>query len=331
MMRSRRLFTLSLLFGISTCLSTAFPQQKIAQTGFQFLSVGTDARATAMGEAVTTQEGSPMALFYNPAGMARVESFIEFSANHMQWLSGIDYFTSVLSVRPSHGEYGVLGVSFMFVDYGNIIGTVVAANEQGFVETGNISPNAYALGFGYSKALTDRFAVGGQIKYVKQSLGNLAFPTTDSTQSKLNFSADVFAFDFGTIYRTGFKSLSFGMTIRNFSRQINYINEDFELPLTFKIGFSIDAFDFVDGLENQSFLVTFDAVNPRSFQEFFSIGGEYKFMDTLSLRAGYVANQDDYDFTAGFGLNIYKMNFDYSFTPFNTFENVHRFSIKFKL
>jgi len=316
---------------VALLLGSAFGQEKIGQTGFQFLSVGTDARATAMGEAFTTQEGSPMALFYNPAGVARVESFIQFSANHMTWLADIEYFTGALSIRPSNGDYGVVGLSFLYVDYGEIIGTVVAANDQGFVETGNIAPNAFALGLGYSKALTDRFAVGGQIKYVKQSLGALAFPTTDTTQTSTDFSAAVVAFDFGTIYRTGFKSLSFGMTIRNFSQEITYISENFELPLTFKIGFSIDAFDFMGGMENQSLVVSFDAVNPRSFQEFFSIGGEYTFMSTLALRAGYVASQDDYGLTAGFGLNVYNVNLDYSYTPFDVFDDVHRFSVKFKL
>lgn len=330
-MQNRTMRIFAVIFSTGVLLSSLQAQEKIAQTGFQFLSVGTDARATALGEAVTTLEGSPMALFYNPAGMARVNSFVQFSANHMKWLADIDYLTGALSLRPSHGEYGVFGLSFLYVDYGELIGTVVAANEQGFVETGNISPNAFAVGFGYSKALTDRFAVGGQVKYVKQALGNLAFPVTDSSQSQLNFSTDVFAFDFGTIYQTGFKSLSFGMTIRNFAQEINYISEDFELPLTFKIGFSIDALDFFDGMENQSVLVSFDAVNPRSLEEFFSFGVEYKFMDAIALRAGYAANQDDYDFSAGFGVHVYNLNLDYSYTPFDVFEDVHRFSVKFQL
>ncbi|NIR52185.1 conjugal transfer protein TraF [candidate division KSB1 bacterium] len=309
----------------------AFSQEKLAQTGFQFLSVGTDARATALGEAVTTVEGSPMNLFYNPAGMAGVESFLQFSANHLQWLVDIDYYSGALSINPEHGRYGVFGLSFLFVDYGTIIGTVVAATEQGFVETGKIEPNAFAIGLGYSKALSDRFSVGGHLKFVKQALGNLAFPESDTTLSAVNFSESAVAIDFGTIYKTGFKSLTFGMTIRNFSREINYISEDFELPLTFKIGFSINTFDFLGESQNQSLVMSFDAVNPRSLEEFFSIGGEYTFMDVLSLRAGYVANQDEYALTAGFGINAYKMHLDYSYTPFDSFEDIHRFSAKFKL
>ena len=69
----------------------AYSQKKLAQTGFQFLSVGTDARATAMGEAFTTVEGSSASLFYNPAGLAKVPSFLAFSLNQMEWIADIQY------------------------------------------------------------------------------------------------------------------------------------------------------------------------------------------------------------------------------------------------
>ncbi len=328
----RLISTIVCLIVSVTCFgSTAFSQEKIAQTGFQFLSVGTDARATALGEAFTTVEGSPMALFYNPAGMARVDSDLQFTANHMQWLSDIDYFSGALSFKPQQGRYGVFGLSFLYVDYGEIIGTIIAQNDRGFTETNPISPYAFAVGVGYSRALTDRFAVGGQIKLVKQVLGDLVFPEPDSGSTEINFAKGVAAIDFGTIYKTGYKSLSFGMTIRNFSNEIRYVTEDFELPLTFKIGFSIDALDFWGNPDGQSFLLSFDAINPRALGEFFSIGGEYQLMNVLSLRAGYVAGQDEYDVTAGFGVKAYNLDLDYSYTPFKSFEDVHRFSAKFRL
>ena len=53
---------LFLLICFSFLTSSSFSQRKLAQTGFQFLSVGTSARATAMGEAFTTVEGSSASL-----------------------------------------------------------------------------------------------------------------------------------------------------------------------------------------------------------------------------------------------------------------------------
>ena len=46
---------------------------KLAQTGMKFLSFSPDARAAALGDAITAKTGGASSLFYNPAGMARLE------------------------------------------------------------------------------------------------------------------------------------------------------------------------------------------------------------------------------------------------------------------
>ena len=52
---------------------------KLAQTSFKFLNISTDARAAALGDAMTaTDMRSSAAMFYNPAGMARPDK--QFSA-----------------------------------------------------------------------------------------------------------------------------------------------------------------------------------------------------------------------------------------------------------
>ncbi len=305
-------------------------QEKLAQTGLQFLSVGTDARATAMGEALTTFEGTAVSLFYNPAGMARLPKLVDLRVSRMTWIADINYVSAAMAFSFAEGRYGVFGISVLSVDYGDFIGTVVADNERGFIETGSFSPSAYVIGVGYAKDLTDRFSVGGQIKLVAQSLGKPYVPVSDSLQVQKSFSQSVYAFDFGTLYKTGFKSLRFGMSVRNFSRELKYAQEGFQLPLTFKIGFSMDVMDFWGNRpENQSLWVFIDTINRRSFREFVTIGGEYRFMDKFYLRAGYVSLQDVYDFTYGFGLNGFGIAIDYSYTPMSVFTDVHRVSFGF--
>lgn len=334
-MNMKKLFiiAISFIFMLGCLISDGLAQKKLAQTGFQFLSVGTDARATGMGEAYTTVEGSSASLFYNPAGMARIPNFVEVIASRTTWIADIDYITGSMAVRPWRGQYGVLGISFMAIDYGELQGTVVADNEQGFIETGNFSPSAYAVGIGYANDLTDRFAVGGQIKIVSQSLGNSIIPigAADSKETTTkHYSEEVVAFDFGTLYKTGFKSLAFGMCVRNFAEEVKYEREGFQLPLTFKVGFSMNVMDFMPSFaKDHGFLLSIDAVHPRDFPEYLNIGAEYTFMKLLSLRGGYITQQDDYGLAAGFGVNVYGMNFDYSYTPFDIFEDINRFSVKF--
>jgi len=46
--------------------------EKLAQAGFEFLSVVSDARAAAMADAMTSLQIGSSALFFNPAGMANI-------------------------------------------------------------------------------------------------------------------------------------------------------------------------------------------------------------------------------------------------------------------
>lgn len=335
----KKFLTLFMFFAliIFLAVSSGFAQKKLAQTGFQFMSVGTDARATAMAEAFTTVDGSSICMNYNPAGLASVNSFIDLSFSSMQWIADIKYNAGTLALNYKKGHYGVFGFSFLSVDYGNFEWTRVAENEDGYEDIGDLlgnpKPNAYAFGLSYARQLTDKFSVGGQVKYVYQNLGSSFAPVyteEDTIMEKKKYDLDVLAFDFGTIYRTGFRSLVFGMTVRNFSREIKYEKESFQLPLTFKIGIAMDAFDLVPfSSEYQKMIISIDAVHPRSYPEYLSIGAEYSFMDKIFLRGGYLSSHDEYDFSAGIGFQLFGFGVNYSYTPFEVFDDINRITFNF--
>ncbi|MEE9432411.1 MAG: PorV/PorQ family protein [Melioribacteraceae bacterium] len=317
---------------------------KIAQTGFQFLTVGTDARAAALGEAFTTVEGSSNSLFYNPAGMASLKSFADLSLNRMEWIGDINYLSGTVGFGIEDGKYGIVGLSFSHIDYGEFLFTRVAGNEKGYVDIKEFSkPFSFSVGLGYAKELSNKFSVGGQIKYVKQNLGDSYLPSEilDSLGNKTgkytigdkqNYQLGVLAFDFGTLYKTGYKSLTFGMSVRNFAGEVKYEKEGFQLPLVFKIGISMDLIDFYEELkEHHKFMLRIDAAHPRSHPEFISVGGEYIFMDMVALRAGYITGQDLYDFTAGFGIKQFGFELNYAYTPYLEFNDIHRISLGFAL
>jgi hypothetical protein len=335
----------SIVFAEGLFVLAAYSQQKLAQTGFQFLSVGLDARATGMGEAFTTIEGSSAAMFYNPAGIAAVGSLIDISATQLKWLADIKYLSGAIAIAPFEGKYGVIGVSLLNVDYGTFNFTRVANNEQGYSDILSWpTPKAYMVGLGYGRALSDRFSIGGQAKYAYQSLGNSLVPVytqvmdtsgvarTDTTLDVRDYSLSVLAFDFGTIYKTGLKSLAFGMSISNFSREIQYVRESFQLPLTFKIGISMNLMDLVPSVaENNSFFLSVDAVHPRSYGEYLNIGGEYVFMNAIAFRVGYITNHPDYGLTAGLGVRQFGFAVDYSYMPQKVFNDIQRLSVRFSM
>ena len=124
------------------------------------------------------------------------------------------------------------------------------------------------------------------------------------------------------------------MTVRNFSEEVTFIDEGFQLPLTFKIGIAMNVLDLTSMNDsNQSLMLSVDASHPRDFAEQLSFGGEYLFADALALRAGYSFPNDEHGFTAGAGFKQqykdYGLGLDYAYTPFGIFDAVHRFSLSF--
>ena len=308
---------------------------KLAQTGFQFLSVTSDARAAGMAEAMTTIKGSSAALFFNPATMARSDALAEASFSQNEWFADITHVTASVSLSPRNGYYGVFAFSLQSVDYGEVEGTMVWPNDQGYVDTEIFNPSALCLGFGYAKALSDKFSVGGHVKSAHQYLGKSVIPVTDTTLTTVKNNLSTLAYDFGTIYETGWKDFAFGMSVRNFSGEIKYQSEGFQPPLTFTLGMSIDVSQFAllgilkSPLNRDSkFVVSIDALHLRSAPEKLNIGMEYNPISLLYLRAGYLYNYDEPGITYGIGLVKSILSVDYAAVPFGRFDMVQKISVQ---
>ncbi len=323
--------------GLSLLLcSVTFGQQKLAQTGMKFLSVGADARAAALAGAVTATEGLASSMFYNPAGMGTMNVTADLTAGRTLWIADINYNVAAVAFRPGDGDWGVFGLSALTVDYGDLLETIPDNSGQGFTDLGTFKPTAYAIGLGYARALNEKFSVGTNIKYVRQWLGN-PFKTVDGVVQRSDFASKLFAFDLGVLYRTGYKSLAFGMSIRNFSTETKYEKENFQLPLTFRLGVAMNMLDLFDiKKEDQSFILSIDAEHPRDYQEQVHVGAEYTFLQLFALRAGYVSGTVEEGISLGVGaMRIYddesngSVGADYAYTPFGIFSSVHRFSFRF--
>ncbi len=327
-------------------LSAQTEYRKLAQTGMKFLALGAGARQAALGDAFTSVPGNSSAMFYNTAGMAFQTEMADVAMANTQWIADIVHNHVSVAFAPWDGDLGVIGLSYQAVDYGEIEATVLAANPKGYLDVGTIKPTAYALGIGYAIALTDRFSLGGNIKLVGQNLGSsivsgtpvlggageeTGFTPTETKENKLD---NIPTFDFGVLYRTGMKSLNFGLSVRNFAREVSYVKENFQLPLTFRMGLSMNVLDFVEIEEGaQRLLVVAEAEHPRDFTEQIKLGAEYVFANTIALRIGYVSPADEYSVSYGFGLQTAllgtSLGVDYAYTPFTHFDPVQRVSVRF--
>ncbi|HQU73449.1 MAG: PorV/PorQ family protein [Calditrichaeota bacterium] len=309
-------------------LTTAAHSQikKVAQTGLQFLKVDMSSRSAAMAGAYTMPGNDASAMFYNPAGIARMENNFDLFSSTVQWIADINYHA--LGVAKNFGGWGNFGVSMVFADYGDIEGTQVAANEAGYIKTGSVDVGAYVVGISYARSLTDRFSIGGQVKYAAQHLGSSLLVDGDPMVKNEVGGA---AFDFGTIFYPGYHSLSIGMSLNNFSGQYKYEETEFQLPLTFRIGVAMDVMDLIAGEHDSPLLIAVDALHPRDYTERLHVGAEYFYHKMFAIRAGYKFNYDEESFSIGAGLNQevsgVKLKLDYAYSDLGLFDAVNRFSL----
>jgi hypothetical protein len=322
---------------MATVTATIWGQTKLTgQSAMKFLSIGVGARAAGLGYSFVTNTDDITTLFWNPAGAANLtgtRAFVDVN----QWISDIKQF----SFAATHhlGDYGVVGLSFTIMDYGDIPGTAIelsAVNSGSFeyIETGPVKVRNYVAGLTYAKAISREFSVGGQVKYVYSGLGSNTIIQT-SGEETIDNTVSTLAFDFGTTYRTGFRDLTFSMSLRNFSREIRYprMTQGFYLPLVFTLGFSIDAVTLVDpGNTIHSLVVSVNGQHPTDYLEKASIGAEYSFDHQYFLRAGYKINYSIENVSFGLGARVpfagaESLQFDYAYSLMKYFDGVHRISI----
>jgi len=331
-----KIITLSLFLSLTSMGLADSEYTKLAQTGFQYLSVVSDARGAAIAGAMTTIPYGSGSLFFNPAGMAEMKQKIDVIASKNTWIAGINHTTLSFAFNPANNKYGVFGFSAQSVNYGDIQGTMPWGNDQGWVETITFTPSAISLGLGYAIRLSDRFSIGSQVKYAAQQLGNSVVeihPVKNNEADSLTvlkFSTNAIAIDFGTMFKTGFKGIVFGMNVRNFSNEINYLDENFQLPLTFTMGLSMDVLDLLPNFsDGHSLLLSVDAVHPRSYPEYLNIGMEYKLVDMLYLRYGFLHNRDERSSSFGFGVSRFGIGVDYAYIPFGILDEVQMITVRF--
>jgi len=299
---------------------------KVGTSGALFLKIGMDPRRVAMGEASGAVVGDAASVFSNPAGLAALKTS-EVFVSDTEWIAGIRLISGAYAF-PIRNR-GVIALSAITVNYGTMP-LVREAEADAVVE--EFTPRDLALGISYATEWTDRLLIGGSFKYLDQSISDI--------------SSRGIAFDFGTVYYTGFRTLRLAMATHNFGPDMRFdgnythsyyigtahVEQDkiygsYNLPLNFRIGM---AYDFYPG-ENSRLTAAFDATHPNDYSEKVHFGSEYAWGEKLFLRAGYTSNSEEQGLSAGCGANLNsdwgKGFVNYAYTDFGVFQGVHRVSM----
>ncbi len=313
-----------LVFIISiTSLNTSFSQtgiQKVGTTSFQFLKIKADARATAMGEAVTSVVSTSEAIFWNPANLCDVPD-LDVSISYLDWL--FDMSHTAFSVAKTISGYGTFGIHAMITDVGSVEETRVdhlfRDDATGLYNPGltgkTVSPGSQVFGLSFSRYVTDKFSFGVTVKYAREDL--------------VEHTASNIIFDGGITYRTGFRSLILAAAIKEFGPEVKFVNKSYPLPQTLTIGFSAELLAPRNAMFIQSdigrLLLAFDMIEARDAAQQYHTGMELSIRDFFFLRGGYKINYNEQGLTLGFGLEIFKTRIDYSFNDFGKYiEPIHR-------
>jgi opacity protein-like surface antigen len=308
-------------------------------SGAEEVLIPVGARGIATGGAFIANMTGLESLFYNPAGLD-IYPQTEAMFSYVTYLADINI--SYFAVGTSLGDFGSIAFDLKSFDFGDIPVTTIDFPD-GTGET--FSPSFMTFGFSYSKVLTDRIAIGTNLKLVTENIGNT--------------NATGFAVDAGVQYRFS-SELMIGATVKNIGSNMNFTGDDlnsrspipgsvpgsttgsygiltesFLIPSSFQLSLTY-GIDF--NAENNLLLAGAYTVN-NQYEDVANFGLEYGFMNNFFVRGGYnymVENQDEsiYGLTFGAGVNYdigsgVGIVFDYAYRAVTEFANANQiFTIK---
>ncbi|WP_445710029.1 putative type IX sorting system protein PorV2 [Flavobacterium sp.] len=329
--------TLYILLLLQTLLSNS---QTVRKYSNEFLSIGVDAAALGMSNAVTAQTNDVNSGYWNPAGLIQLEDK-QFSLMHANYFANIAQYDYVAFATPID-DRSAIGFSLIRFGVDDILNTTQLIDSQGNIDYNRISLFStadYALNISYARKLPlDGINYGVTAKIIHRIIGDFA-------------TAWGFGFDVGIQYESESEWL-FGLMLRDITTTYNTwsINEEEyqkikdavpgenqELPETseitlpkaqlgiakkyiFRYDYSLTAAANL----NMQFARTNDIVSSDAVSVDPAIGFEFGYVDLVFLRAGVgnfqkitqIDNTNKLSFQPNIGLGFkYKgIQVDYALT-----------------
>jgi len=293
----------------------AFSADYSGTTGFSFLNLPVGARATAMGQAFTSVPNDVQGLVYNPASLATMAAS-QLSFQHLTYVQDVDQ-EAIAFGHAGRDEEMSWGLSSNYLSVGNITRTVSTppSSGDGFTEAGSFSTYDMALGLSAAAPVAEDIKAGGTVKFLRESLADA--------------SASAGAVDGGILYRVSDEhSWNLGAAIQNVGFASRFADAAVKLPAAFRAGTSGQPFaqwllcaDYVKRVDTKGEADFGAEVTPRRF---------------ISLRLGYRYAMTSPDmgglsnFSAGVGLRVKQISFDYAFIPLGDLGTTHRISVNYR-
>ncbi len=302
--------------------------QRAGISSLQFLKLGPNPRAAALGESFVALVDDASSLYWNPAGATQF-SGNEVMLSHMAYVADIrhEFAAGVYHLSPSMA----VGLSLTALTTDRIAVTT-EFEQDGTGRTFGFGD--IAVGLTFSQRMTDQFSYGVTVRYAEEQAAEL------KQRAGL--------VDLGIAYKTGWRGSRFAVAITNFGGQINPTGnvtrqsqtgpvevtgfQDFQAPTLFRIGFALDAWQRAE----QRLTVTTQLNHPNDNAENLAFGAEYNWNNILALRTGYRLNVDEVDApSVGVGLNLptvgrLSVGADYALTHLDRLGTIHQLGVRLR-
>ena len=276
--------------------------QTVRKYSNEFLSIGVDAAALGMSNAVVASTGDVNSGYWNPAGLLKLEDQ-QVSIMHASYFANIAQYDYAAFGMPID-DRSAFGISLIRFGVDDILNTTQLIDSQGNIDYNRISLFStadYALTVSYARALPVRgLNYGVNAKVVRRIIGDFA-------------NSWGFGFDFGLQFENE-NDWKFGLMLRDITTTYNTwtINEEEyqkikdavpgenqELPETSEItlpkaqvGMS-KKFEFHNEMSllaagnlNMQFAQTNDIISTKAVSIDPALGFEWGYTDLVFLRAG---------------------------------------------
>lgn len=291
------------------------------------------------------------ALRLNPAGLSRIMN-TEVVVGHTRYLEGTDIKLNAFGLAQKVGSNGVIGVSIMAVDFGEI---PVTTTEIPAGTGATFSPNFFNLGLGYAHEFENKVSVGITVRAISETIADVG--------------AFGLAIDAGVQYVAGDKdNFKFGISLRNIGNDMQYEGEgliiqqdnpdgtfpyqltynnrssSFELPSVLNLGAS---YDFL--FTNMRLTALGNFVSNSFSRDQVGGGLEFAFKEMFMLRAAYRyeldgsgPNADDANLYSGLSAGVSfevplkkgstnKFGVDYAYRHTVAFNGTHNIALRINI
>ncbi|WP_372746593.1 type IX secretion system protein PorQ [Lutibacter sp.] len=307
---------------------------------YTFLNLTGSSRQAALGGKAITLIDDVNQPTWNPSVINQgLEN--QFSLNYLNYLSDI----ALVSASYGHlinRNVGVVHSNISYLNYGSFISADEEGNETGSFKAYDLS---FSLGYAYNFKGSD-FHLGGNIKFINSVIEN--------------YSSYGIGADLGLLYFNENKPYAITLVVRNFGVQIKaYDDTKEDLPLEVDLGASYKLENVpitwhvtLDNLQQWDISVSNPSnattnIDGETTEEeisflnnafrHLSFGAELFPEKGFNLRFGYNIRRSKElfltdkrtfaGFTAGFGIKINKLKFNYAFSKFHPASNSSTFSL----